>query len=172
MAYVNISLDAFQPLVKWKPHQIDALCQTRGALHDTRHLPIPWLLACWYKHTHRDALKSPQLDGETIKICLVRFRVMGQAENFSTRACVCVCVSGLETQKDNIFFCFLYFYFVQMNQKRKKNKNLSSCNFFPLLKHTQVYPQNVQYKSNLYIYRILICILWIEMEKNVFFCFF
>lgn len=83
-----------------------------------------------------------------------------------------VCVSGLETQKDNIFFCFLYFYFVQMNQKRKKNKNLSSCNFFPLLKHTQVYPQNVQYKSNLYIYRILICILWIEMEKNVFFCFF
>lgn len=120
MAYVNISLDAFQPLVKWKPHQIDALCQTRGALHDTRHLPIPWLLACWYKHTHRDALKSPQLDEETIKICLVRFRVMGQAENFSTR--VCVCVSGLETQKDNIFFCFLYFYFVQMNQKRKKKQ--------------------------------------------------
>lgn len=128
MAYVNISLDAFQPLVKWKPHQIDALCQTRGALHDTRHLPIPWLLACWYKHTHRDALKSPQLDEETIKICLVRFRVMGQAENFSTRACVCV--RARDTERQHILLLFVFLFCANESEKKKKTRIYLVAIFF------------------------------------------
>lgn len=72
--------------------------------------------------------KVPSLMKKQFKICLVRFRVMGQAENFSTRACVCV--RARDTERQHILLLFVFLFCANESEKKKKTRIYLVAIFF------------------------------------------